>query len=253
MDTNKPTLVMVPCFSGSPWTLAALDALQDFPLRTMRLPDTLDDLEALADFVHAEVRDLDAYVLVGDSFGAVIALVLASRQPADLRALCLSGGFARNPITSPLLKTLAALAPLFPGAFYRALTLRVHAWTLKSRFDRDGETPWSAARTRALFVRETSHRAYVNRVRSIATADYTAALPRIEVPTLILTPEEDRLIGREAAERLLAGIRGAREVVMPRTGHMFRFSHPAAYARRIRDFLDAALTQAPVERTSIAA
>ena len=241
LDATKPTLVMVPCFSGSPWNLAQFPHLQDYPLRTMRLPESLDDLEALADFVLAQVGDLDRYVLVGDSFGAVIALALATRQPGGLQALVLSGGFARNPITSPLLKTLAALAPFFPGPFYRELTLRMHAMNLKSAYDREGEIPWNAACTRELFVRETSHRAYVNRVRSIATADYTAALAQIDVPTLILTPADDRLIGKDAAERLLSGIRNAREIVLPRTGHMFRFSHPAAYSRSIRDFLGSAL------------
>ena len=35
-----------------------------------------------------------------------------------------SGGFAKNPITAPTPKALAALAPYFPGAFCRQLTLR---------------------------------------------------------------------------------------------------------------------------------
>src|SRR6478672_3009265 len=71
---TEPTLVMIPCFSGSPWTLSQLEPLQHLPMRTMRLPDELDDLERLADFVEQEVEDLDSYILVGDSFGAVIAL-----------------------------------------------------------------------------------------------------------------------------------------------------------------------------------
>ncbi|WP_410017545.1 alpha/beta fold hydrolase [Pseudomonas sp. 13B_3.2_Bac1] len=58
-----------------------------------------------------------------------------------------------------------------------------------------------------------------------------------QVPTLILKPEEDKLIGKEAAAILLKGIKGAQEVVMPRTGHMFRFSHPAAYSLEVRKFL----------------
>ena len=70
--------------------------------------------------------------------------------------------------------------------------------------------------------------------------DYTGKLRKIDVPTLILTPGEDKLIGEEAAGILLNGIKGSQEVVMPRTGHMFRFSHPGAYSLEIKEFLERA-------------
>jgi pimeloyl-ACP methyl ester carboxylesterase len=234
---KRPTLVMIPCFAGAPWRLDQMSALRDWPLQTLRLPDALDDLERLADFVLAEILDLEDFVLVGDSFGAVIALAIAIRRPAGLKALVTSGGFAKNPINSPLLKLLAGLAPYFPGPFYRGLTLRMHAFNLRSRFDAEGEIPWSAARTREFFIRETPHRAYVNRIRAVQKVDFSQALGSIDVPTLILTPEEDRLIGREAAQILLNGIEGSEELILQRTGHMFRFSHPGSYSTAVAGFL----------------
>jgi pimeloyl-ACP methyl ester carboxylesterase len=36
---------------------------------------------------------------------------------------------------------------------------------------------------------------------------------------------------------MLDGIAGSREVVLPETGHMFRFTHPTLYAQTIADFL----------------
>lgn len=131
----RPTLMMIPCFAGAPWTPNQLSALQDWPLRTLRLPDELDDIDRLADVVLREVDDLEDFFLVGDSFGAVISLAVAIRRPKGLKALVISGGFARNPITLPLLKLLAALAPYFPGHFYRGLTLHMHAFNLRSSFD----------------------------------------------------------------------------------------------------------------------
>jgi pimeloyl-ACP methyl ester carboxylesterase len=59
------------------------------------------------------------------------------------------------------------------------------------------------------------------------------------VPTLILTPEHDTLIGQDAATTLRRGIPGAVEHVLPRTGHMFRFTHPVRYASHVAEFLDA--------------
>lgn len=237
---TAPTLVMIPCFAGAPWQLDQLTSLQGRPMRTLRLPDDVCDLETLADFIVDQVKDLDSYVLVGDSYGAVSSIAVATRQPKGLKGLVLSGGFARSPITSPLLKMLAALAPFFPGPFYRHLTLSVHAAQLASSFDKEGEIPWSTGKSRAFFTRETPHQAYVNRMRSIEKADYTVLLKNIDVPTLILTPEEDRLIGKEASGILLNGIRDSQEVIMPRTGHMFRFSHPGAYSLEIRKFLERA-------------
>lgn len=207
-------------------------------MRTLRLPDDVRDLEKLTNFIVDQVQDLESYVLVGDSYGAVASIAVATRQPKGLKGLVLSGGFAKSPITSPLLKTLAALAPLFPGPFYRQTTLRFHAAQLASSFDQEGEIPWSTAKSRAFFIKETPHKAYVNRVRSIEKVDYTPLLKKIDVPTLILTPEEDKLIGKEAAGILLQGIRGSQEVIMLRTGHMFRFSHPGAYSLEVRKFLE---------------
>jgi len=233
-----PTLVMIPCLTGAPWNLAQLTHLKDWPMRTLRLPNGHDDIEQAVEFVLEQVKDLTRYVLVGDSYGAVISIAVATRRPAALQGLVTSGGFAKDPVTSPVLKTLMALAPYFPGPFYRAVTLRVHAANLRSVFDPEGETAWSTTKTREYFSRETPHRAYANRVRAIQNADYVARLSRIDVPTLILTPEEDRIVGEDASRIMLAGIPDAEEVVMPRTGHMFRFSHPAAYSRQIRGFLD---------------
>ncbi|TCW77459.1 alpha/beta hydrolase [Burkholderia sp. SRS-46] len=235
---KEPTLVMIPCFSGAPWHLDELTDLQNRAMRTLRLPDDVSELGTLADFITDQTKDLESYVLVGDSYGAVSSIAVATRQPTGLKGLVLSGGFAKSPITSPLLKTLSALAPFFPGPFYRQTTLRIHAAQLASSFDHEGEIPWTTGKTRALFVKETPHKAYVNRMRSVEKADYTTLLKKIEVPTLILTPAEDKLIGKEAAGILLNGIKRAQEVVMPRTGHMFRFSHPGAYSVEIRKFLE---------------
>lgn len=70
MPDTSPTLVTVPCFSGAPWDATQLAALQPYPVRTMRLPEGLDSVEAYADFVATQVADLDDFVLIGDSFGA---------------------------------------------------------------------------------------------------------------------------------------------------------------------------------------
>ncbi|MFJ7907223.1 alpha/beta fold hydrolase [Kitasatospora sp. NPDC096204] len=239
MSTSEkiPTLVFVPCFSGAPWSAEQLAPYGDAPKRTLRLPEGVDDIERYADHVQEAVADLDDWVLVGDSFGANIALALATRRPKGLRALVLSGGFAANPVDSKPWKALMRVIGRARGPLYTQLTLRAHAHRLASPFDGEGQVPWSEARSRELFLANTPAASFGARVRASLTADYVAALGRVEVPTLLLTPSHDVLIGENASKIMLAGIPDAREVVLPRTGHMFRFSHPVTYAAAVEDFL----------------
>lgn len=234
---SNPTIVTVPCFSGAPWELGTLRGLAQRPLRTMRLPEAGTDIEAYADFVEEQVRGLDEFVLVGDSFGAVVALAVAVRRPAGLTALVLSGGFAADPVESKLVKMKMAGSRFLPGALYRQLTLRFHAAALASPYDREGDIPLTRSDFRSLFVANTPWRSYVNRAEAAFSADYRARLGQVEIPTLILTPGHDVLIGETAAAVLRSGIPDAREVVLDRTGHMFRFTHPTRYSQAVEEFL----------------
>ena len=241
MTTNGPTIVTIPCFSGAPWDARQLEPFAGRPVRTMRLPEGLRDVEAYADFVAEQVKDLDSYVLVGDSFGAVIALTVATRRPAGLVGLVLSGGFAANPL--PRWKGVAARASRFAGGrLYRQGTLRFHAFQLASKFDAAAEIPHTQNDYRQLFVENTPRISYTARVTSVIDFDVRDRLDRVTVPTLLITPEDDKLVGESAAKDMLAGIPGASEVVLPRTGHMFRFTHPDLYGITVTDFVDRTVT-----------
>lgn len=236
MTATEPVIVTVPCFSGAPWADRQLEPFAGRTVRTMRLPEGLDDVEAYADFVAAQVAGLDSYALVGDSFGAVIALTLATRRPAGLVALALSGGFAANPL--PRWKGIAARASRFAGGpLYRQGTLRFHAFQLASTFDARAEIPLTQNDYRRLFIDNTPRRSYTARVTSVIDFDIRDRLDRIDVPTLLVTPQDDRLVGQDAAKDMLSGILGAREVILPNTGHMFRFTHPDLYGRTVADFI----------------
>ena len=236
MSTIKPTLVTVPCFSGAPWDERQLRPLRTYPVRTMRLPEEVDDIDLYSDFLAAQVEDLSDYVLVGDSFGAVISLALAIRQPTGLRGLVLSGGFAANPL--PEWKAIAARGSRYAGGpLYRQGTLRFHARELTSRFDQSAEVPHRQDDYRRLFIENTPRSSYTARVTSVISFDVRDQLANVRVPTLLITPADDRLVGEKAARELCQGLPNAREVVLPGTGHMFRFTHPSLYGKTIFEFL----------------
>lgn len=238
---TMPTIVTIPCFSGAPWELDKLIPLAGWPLRTMALPDAVDSIEAYADYVTEQIADLDDFVLVGDSFGAVVALAVAVRQPPGMRALIVSGGFAANPVTSRIGRAKLGAARFLPGPLYRQVTLRLHAASLASPFDAEGDYPLSERDTADLFREHTPWRSYTARAKAAFSADYRSQLVNIDVPTLILTPEHDTLIGEDAAGILRRGIRDSVEHVIARTGHMFRFTHPVTYSRHIAEFLQSRL------------
>jgi pimeloyl-ACP methyl ester carboxylesterase len=210
----------------------------------MRLPEGLAQVEAYADALAEAVDDLDSFVLAGDSFGAVISLTLALRQPAGLAGLILSGGFPANPL--PKWKGVGAhMSRYAMGPLYRQGTLRLHAYQLHSTFDAHAEVPHTQADYRRLFVENTPRGSYSARVTSVTHFDVVDELRQVNVPTLIITPADDRLIGQTAAKQMLDGIAGSREVVLPETGHMFRFTHPTLYAQTIADFLAVIAAPAP--------
>src|ERR1017187_5680787 len=113
---TKPTLILIPCLSGAPWQAEQLSALQDLPLVTLRLDDAHRDIEGHVDDVLALADSHRPYILVGDSFGAQVALAAAVRQPPGLVGLIMSGGFAASPIDDLATKLKVRAAGLLPGA-----------------------------------------------------------------------------------------------------------------------------------------
>lgn len=229
-NPERLPLVLVPCFSGAPWETKDFPEWRDRILVTGQLPDA-PSLDAYADIVESWAGGLDEYVLVGDSFGASVALALAARQPAGLVALVLSGGFAKADV-SALTRARVGAARLLGRPGY-PITVLFHVQSLGSRFD----PPGTAAALRSLFLRHTDASTFSHRAATVLATDLRSALERIAVPTLILTPEDDRLIGPDAAKELTAGIPGATELVLPGTGHLFRFTHPNPYATAVGRFL----------------
>lgn len=239
----KPLFILaVPCFSGAPWELSCFPRLgAQCELHTLPLPQAADRIDAYADAVLAELPTNRPTVLIGDSFGALVSIAAAGRLPPSLCALVLSGGFAADPNTSALGRLRAYFGRSLPRSLYRAVTLRAHAAALASPHDASAEIPWSQQRSRDLFLAHTSWESYVARLRAISGVDLRPQLSTITVPTLVLSPSYDKLVGREATGALLAGLPRAKEVVLDETGHMLRFSHPHRYEEAVLRFLHGVL------------
>lgn len=229
MTTQLP-LVLVPCFSGAPWETKDFPAWNDRVLVTGQFPDA-GPMDSYIDIVESWTHGLSEYVLVGDSFGASVALALAQRRPTGLRGLVMSGGFAKADV-SALTRARVAGGRLLGQVGY-PLTIFLHVRSLGSRFDPLG----TREELRELFLRYSDAKTFLNRGEMILAADLRPGLGRVDVPTLILTPEDDQLIGPKSARELVDGIPDAAELVLPGTGHLLRFTHETAYAAAVDRFL----------------
>ena len=76
------------------------------------------------------------------------------------------------------------------------------------------------------------------RARRIGAYDALAECGRIAVPTLVLTGEAalDHVVPVEGTSKYATVIRGARSVVLERTGHQGSLTRPGEFAAIIRDF-----------------
>ena len=208
--------------------------LRGWPTLTPELPA----LGAWADYV-GWLRDmtqcLESFVVIGDSFGATVALAAAAARVRGLDGVVASGGFASNPLRLRAMQRMVRSGPHVGGRAYRYGVLPLHARLLASRYDLAGDRPWKIRHTVGLFRRHTPAAAYWARAGAAVTGDLRPDLHRIAVPTLLISPDDDHLIAPDSVEPLRA-IVGVVETRLPQTGHMFRFSHPFVYGDTVRNF-----------------
>jgi len=205
----------------------------------LRRPFTLADLaHDLAEFI--DWHRLESPVVMGVSFGGVLALEFAARYPHRLEALAVQGAGAR---------------------FQRSLVQRV-AGTVLSRIllpadnpfinqffnllfgGRQPQGPLFDFVTRQIWQTDQSMMAY--RFRLVEQFDMTARLGRIRVPTLVLHGDRDLLVSEESVAELCAGIADCRNVELPGCGHLGFVTQPGPVADAVRRFRQRALAPAEV-------
>lgn len=208
----------------------------DLPGCGARPPVDAMDFDMLAADVEAAVdeRKLDRPVIVGHSFGGMIAQAALRRRPHGYRAAVLAG-------TSPAFgapsgdfqkKFLAdRLGPLDRGATMADLAEESADKLMARGAD-------SALRALLIDVMGAqSPRSYRAAVQCLVGFDERDNLGAIEVPVLCLVGALDRNAPPTVMERMAAKIPGARYVCMPGLGHMPNLEAPSVFDAAIFAFL----------------
>lgn len=170
--------------------------------------------------------------LVGISMGGTIALQLTLDRPRLVRSLT-------------LVNTFACLRPrgLSQWLYFALRILTVHTLGLERQADLvvkrifprpDQEELRAVLRGR---IRQVNPKVYRATMRALTRFDVSQRLGEIRVPTLVVTGDEDTTVPPEVQAQLVAGISGARQVIIPGGGHAVIADSPQAFNRALLEFL----------------
>ncbi len=193
--------------------------------------------DQLAGFM--EALALPEAVIVGLSMGGVLAQEFYRRHPDRFLALVLAdtntGGGARPPAErqARLIGRLKALDELSLEELARQRAPAL--LSPNPAFDLVAEVE--------AMMREIHPVGYRYMVMALDGVDTREVLSEIEVPTLVLWGEHDRVTPRQEAEVLRSGISGAAFEVIAGAGHLSNLEQPAAFNRVITAFLDRVLEE----------
>jgi 3-oxoadipate enol-lactonase len=194
--------------------------------RRFGLPDLVGDLAEFLDW-----HCLESPVVLGVSFGGVLAAEFAARFPHRLSALVLQGVGAQ--FDQGLLQRVAGMVltryPLpsdnpFVNQFFNLLF-----------GGRQKPGPLFEFVTRQCW--QTDQSVMAHRFQLVEQLDLTPRLGRIRVPTLLLAGERDLLVSERSLKGLCTGIPDARVVRLARCGHLAFVTQPARVAEEVRRFL----------------
>jgi len=191
-----------------------------------------------SDLAHAVVGLIDSLkvkdcLLVGSSFGAWIAAELATMRPRFIRGLVLAdpigARFAKDPLDHEILDIFTIATADYPYIFFAD---RAKAETA---FGGTDFTSMSYEQT----VRYCTNREGVTRFGwspLLYNPSLASRLCRIEIPTLVLWGEQDRVVDEAYGRKFANAIPGADFRTIPDCGHYLPIEQPSVFASEIRQF-----------------
>jgi pimeloyl-ACP methyl ester carboxylesterase len=196
------------------------------------VPGTIDDLATAAlEFITARLSEPAA--VVGHSLGGIITLRMASLGPQALSRIVLScthPGHARAPD--------AGLSVRYSRRMEELSTLpRDEYGRRRARGMLPSDAPAAVVEAIAHIASMARPEGVAAAIRAIESADLKASLATIELPTLVVTCERDRVVSLERAAPLLEHLPEVEHVRLPGLGHAPYYENPERYNASITPFL----------------
>jgi 3-oxoadipate enol-lactonase len=192
--------------------------------------------DLMADIVGLwDANGIEASHLVGLGFGGSLSIGLAATQPK--RVLSLTGVVCRPVLTPEFVKLWTKRADKVAADGIDSIVDDTVARWFTPAF---AETnPAAFARVKRM-VGGTSVAGYVGHARAFAAIDWSAELPQIRVPTLLVSAAGDPGGGRSDVMQAMAdSLPSATHVTIPQAGHICNIENPTAFNTAVGDFLTA--------------
>ena len=257
---NASTLFLVHGFRGDHHGL--LRIVEELPSYRIVVPDLpgfgqsealegVHDVDAYADFVGFSFTAFALgpdTVLLGHSFGSIVASRWAATHPTAIAALVLI-----NPICEPALDGTNRLASKLAAVYYRVgaalpeklglallgnpgIVLGMSAMMAKTK-DR-ALRRYIHGQHLSYFSKYASRRVLLEAFQASITGTVRDVAAQLVVPVLLVAAEKDDL-GSVAGQRALADlIADCRLEIIPEVGHLVHYETPRAAARLIESFLE---------------
>lgn len=208
------------------------------PGAAMTMDAQVADLEAVR-----AAAGLDKFALVGDSYGGFLGMAYALAHPEHVAKLILSD--AAGPSYQGMVRILQDVFP----------DIQEQAAAEEKALGGDTEAAAQAglrSHFRMIFYSLEKEQAYMAKAKDIgyvpkvaravgqagSDVDFTAKLPTLTMPTLVLSGRWDMNVAPLTAWRIAKAIPGAKIIFFEKSGHLPSYEEPMLYQKVLEEFLD---------------
>ncbi len=226
----KPTLVLLPGFDGTGRLFSPLHKELSNDINTIVLSYPSDKPMTYSELCYSLKDELPdtSYVLLGESFGGPLAMMLSKYADENLKGIILCVSFVRNP--QVLLSRL-----IRPFIKPKHLQKETPAWHIRTML-MNGVSDSTLIRNIQAATAELTREVYFYRLREIADVDVTHILGKCELPILYLRAKNDRLV-YESSMKLVEKFGKNVTVEIFDAPHMLLQTQPKLAAQSIQKFM----------------
>ncbi len=204
-------------------------------------PDRVYSQEFYVKFIHEFLTSIqvDKCIIGGNSLGGAIAWNYAHQYPEKVEKLNLidAAGYPMVSESKPIAFTLAQIPVLKHLLNYITPRFLAEKSVLNVYEDTSKVTDVLVDRYYELFLREGNRQAFVDRMNFSEYPGYLEKIRAIEIPTLILWGENDKLIPLQNALKFQSDLPNDTLVILEKTGHVPMEEAPDLTADAIKSFL----------------
>lgn len=180
-------------------------------------------------FKTLDALEIERAHVCGLSFGGIIALEMFAQNANRIESLALADAFAKHPQAEEIVeRTFSFLEKMTMREFAER---RVEVLLMP---DAPEEVRRAVVETFSMIPKQTFRWAS----RAVWLADYRSLLKEINVPTLVMVGDGDRIAPPDLSEQLAANIENARLEIIENAAHLSNLDQPEIFNRLVAEFIE---------------